>query len=114
MIGKSFAVSCIAWVAAAIFSVTPAEATIAVKAESSSQPSSYVLISAYYQMKTTEILSEDGQVLYQFPYLQRMTVEGGRSMLVAVDFIYPTGRRELVLLDSVGGYFVYGAGSCAC
>src|SRR5688500_17919135 len=96
MIKKLIAFSCIAWAAAVLSSASPANARVA-----SLQSGTHVSISPHYKAATTTICGVD------YPYVQRMTVKGKKSAMVATEFIYATGRYELTLVVSCDGYYVY-------
>ena len=111
MMNKVGAFSAIAWVAMVFASTTAANGMIA--AEHSETPGSYVLISDDWEAVSGRLVCEDGGD-FTYNYLQRMTIEGGRSALVAVTSVYGPGRRELTFFGTCGGYDIYGVGSCAC
>jgi hypothetical protein len=99
--------------AAAVCCASSANARIATKLVGA-----YVMISPEWEYNPEYgVISEDPICdYYQFPYRQRMAVQGAGSEMVLTEFIYPVGRHTLstegLLCD--GETIVYNAGTCAC
>ena len=101
---RFFSVTCIALIVAAILSIKPANAKIATTLTLSGTHATITPVT------NNSVLTLCAGI---FNHEQRMSI-GGVSMLFPTEFIYPTGHFIVTLLESCGGYNVYGLTSCLC